>query len=145
MPLRIFTRFDHEDAAQVRGFRALIQNPNHLLESHDRSLAGKIIKAPPTDPSAEPVRKELRRLFDQASRMVVLIGDATHASLWVDWEIKEFFARKQVLSGEHAWKRIRGMRLEGSRGRDPPALARRSAPTLDWDPEELDRWFDSPV
>jgi hypothetical protein len=144
MPLRIFISFDHEDPAQVEGFRALVRNPSHSLESHDRALPDRQ-KLPPTDPRAEPVRKELRRLFDQASRMVVLIGDDTHASPWADWDIREFFARKQVLSGEHAWKRLRGMRLAGSRGGDPPALARRSAPTLDWDPEELDRWFDSPV
>ncbi len=150
MTARIFISYDHSDANQVNGFKGLLANPNHKLDGHDRSLPepvrdkqGQIIRFPPTDPRSEPVRKAIRELFDQASRLVVLIGDDTHSSEWVDWEIKEFYRRKEGLGD--ASKRIRGMRLKGSRGGEPAALNGRARPTLTWDPDAIDRWFDEPV
>lgn len=151
MPARVFISYDHDDANQVNGFRSLGQNPNHPLEFQDRSLAepvrdkaDRIIRYPPTDPRAEPVRRAIRERFDQCSRLVVLIGDDTHSSAWVDWEIEEFHRRKTAL-GYDASRRIRGMRLKGSRGGGPAALRGRSMPTLEWNPTELDRWLDTPV
>lgn len=151
MPVNVFVSFDHDDAAQVGGFKALVQNENHPLDFHDHSLpepvkdkSGRIIRYPPGEPASEPVRREIRRRFESASRLVVLIGDRTHRSEWVDWEIREFYRMKQSLSGEKTWKRIRGMRLKGREtATTPEALFGRSTQALDWDPEQLDRWFDS--
>ena len=151
MPAHIFISYDHGNAVQVEGFRGLIRNPNHALECHDRSLPspvrdrhGQIIALLPDQPSAEPVRVAIRRLFEKCSRLVVLIGDDTHSSRWVEWEIKEFFRLKSSV-GSDAAKRIRGMRLKSARGGDPAALTGRSAPTLGWDPAALHRWFESPI
>lgn len=146
MPVRIFLSFDHGDADQVNGLRGLLENPNHDLTGDDRSLeepvtdeSGQPILLLPTDPRAEPVRKKIRELFDQASRMVVLIGQNTHSSLWVNWEIDEFHRRKSA-------RRIYAMRLKGSRAGAPPALARVGAgPVHEWDPDALARCLDTPV
>lgn len=152
MPANIFISFDHDDAAQVAGFKGLINNPNHPLDCHDHSLpeavrdrSGNVIKCPPHEPRAEPVHKEILRRFEACSRLVVLIGDNTHSSLWVEWEIKEFFKLKLPVSGDNTWKRIRGMRLKERRGGDPSALQGRAATTLEWDPAALDRWLDTPI
>jgi hypothetical protein len=74
---------------------------------------------------------------------VVLIGDYTHQSEWVDWEVNTFFAMKRQLSGESTWKRLRGMTLKGSEtAAIPRSLGGQSTRVMAWDPEALDNWLD---
>jgi hypothetical protein len=121
------------------------------LEFHDHSLkepvvdrTGKPIKYPPSDPRSQRVRDEIKAKFDRASKLVVLIGDNTHQSEWVDWEIRTFYELKKAVSAENTWKRIRGMKLKGSDNATmPDALTNgRSTQPLLWDPEGLDKWLD---
>lgn len=152
MSANAFISFDHDDQQQVAGFRLLKNNPRHPLGFQDHSLkdavrdrTGKPIKYPPSDQRSKPVRDEIIRKFDRASKLVVLIGDNTHLSEWVDWEINTFYALKEKVSGEDTWKRIRGMTLKGSaQATIPGALYNgRSTQWLAWDPEALDTWLDA--
>jgi hypothetical protein len=151
MPTNVFVSYDHDDQNQVNGFKAIKYNPNHPLDFHDHSLkepvtdrTGKPIKYPPSDACSQRVRDEIRGKFDRASKLVVLIGDSTHQSEWVDWEIRTFYEMKKPVSGENTWKRIRGMKLKGSENAVLPAALYdgRSTKHLQWDPEALDRWLD---
>ena len=151
MPTNVFVSYDHDDQDQVNGFKAIKHNPNHPLDFHDHSLkeavtdgSGRPIKFAPSDARSKPVRDEIKEKFDRASKLVVLIGNNTHQSAWVDWEIRTFFEMKKPISGENTWKRIRGMRLKGYDNASlPDALYdRRSTKALNWDPEALDRWLD---
>ena len=151
MPTNVFVGYDHDDQNQVNGFKAIKYNPNHPLDFHDHSLkeavvdrTGRPIKYPPSDPRSQKVRDEIKAKFDRASKLVVLIGDRTHASEWVDWEVRTFYDMKRPLSGENTWKRIRGMKLKGSdNAAMPNALMNgRSTMPLNWDPEALDKWLD---
>ena len=154
MPANVFVSFDHDDQRQCAGFKLLKSSPNHPLDFQDHSLkdavrdsAGKPIKYPPSDSRSKPVRDEIRSKFDRASKLVVLIGEDTHNSAWVDWEINTFYEMKQKLSGENTWKRIRGMTLKGFDNAPIPAALYngRSTQWLAWNPEELDKWFDIEV
>jgi hypothetical protein len=151
MAVNVFISFDHDDQQQVAGFKLLRNNPNHPLDFQDHSLkdpvrdrTGKPIKFPPTDPRSKPVRDEIKNKFDRASKLVVLIGDDTHNSDWVDWEINTFYEMKEKVSGENTWKRIRGMTLKGSeQATIPSALYNgRSTQWMEWNPEAIDRWLD---
>jgi hypothetical protein len=151
MAANAFISFDHDDQQQVAGFRLLKKNPNHPLDFQDHSLkdavldrSGKPIKYAPSDARSKPVRDEIRRKFDRASKLVVLIGDGTHNSEWVNWEINTFYEMKEKVSGQDTWKRIRGMTLKGSeQATAPSALYKgRSTKWLAWDPEALDKWLD---
>lgn len=151
MPANAFISYDHDDQSQVAGFKLLKNNPNHPLDFQDHSLkdavrdrSGKPIKFPPSDTRSKPVRDEIIRKFDRASKLVVLIGDDTHNSEWVNWEINTFYEMKEKVSGENTWKRIRGMTLKGSeQATAPSALYNgRSTKWLAWDPEALDKWLD---
>lgn len=151
MAANIFVSFDHDDQQQVSGFRLLKNNPNHPLEFQDHSLkdavrdrSGKPIKYPPSDSRSKPVRDAITVKFDRASKLVVLIGDDTHNSEWVDWEINMFHEMKQKVSKENTWKRIRGMTLKGSeQAAIPSALYNgRSTQWLEWNPDALDKWLD---
>ena len=150
MPANVFVSFDHDDQKQVGGFKLLKSNPNHPLEFHDHSLkepvldrSGKPIKYPPSDARSKPVRDEITKKFERASKLVVLIGDGTHRSEWVEWEINTFYEMKKKISGEKTWKRIRGMTLKGSDNATiPSALGGQSTKAMAWDPEALDKWLD---
>ena len=150
MPTNMFVSYDHDDQKQVNGFKAIKYNPNHPLDFHDHSLkepvtdrSGRPIKYPPNDPRSQRVRDEIKAKFDRASKLVVLIGDNTHESEWVDWEVRTFYEMKRTLSGDITWKRIRGMKLKDCDNAPvPAALGNRSTQHLKWDPEALDKWLD---
>lgn len=151
MAANVFISFDHDDQRQVAGLKLLKKNPDHPLDFHDHSLkdavrdsSGKPLKFPPSDPRSKPVRDEITDKFHRASKLVVLIGDGTHESAWVEWEINKFYEMKERISGEKTWKRIRGMTLKGSETATiPRALYNgRSTKWLAWDPETLDKWLE---
>ncbi len=150
MGTNVFVSYDHDDVNQVNGFKLLKRNPNYKLDFRDHSLKepvlgrdGKPIMYPPSDPRSKPVRDEIISKFKNASKLVVLIGDQTFESEWVDWEIKTFFKMKQLISGDNTWKRIRGMKLKGSNdATKPSALTNRSTKFMLWNPEALDQWIE---
>jgi hypothetical protein len=150
MAANVFVSYDHDDQKQVGAFKLMKHNPNHPLDFQNHSLkdpilgaSGKPLKYPPGDARSKPVRDAIKKKFERASKLVVLIGDDTHNSEWVDWEINTFFDLKEPLSGDNTWKRIRGMTLKGSdKASIPAALGGRSTKVLPWDPEALDKWLD---
>ena len=151
MAANVFVSYDHDDQKQVGGFKLLKNNPKHPLDFQDHSLkepvtgrSGKPIKYPPSDPRSKPVRDKIKSKFGNASKLVVLIGDDTHNSDWVAWEIDTFIELKTPLSGENTWKRIRGMRLKGCDSATMPSalMNGRAIKELTWDPEALDKWLD---
>jgi len=150
MAINVFVSYDHDDQKQVGGFKLLKNNPKHPLDFRDHSLkepvrdrSGKPITYSPSDPKSKPVRDEIKKKFGNASKLVVLIGDDTHKSEWVEWEVNTFFQMKESLSGDNTWKRIRGMKLKGSENaKIPAALGGQSTKVLDWDPETINKWID---
>jgi hypothetical protein len=150
MVANVFISFDHDDQKQVEGLKLIKKNPKHPLDFRDHSLkdpvkdnSGKPIKYPPSDARSKPVRDEILDKFANCSKLVVLIGNDTHKSDWVEWEINSFFALKKKLSGNNTWKRIRGMKLKGSDNATlPAALGNQSTKAMIWDPDGLDKWLD---
>ena len=154
MATNVFVSFDHDDQNQVNGFRLIGKNPNHPLEMHDHSLKepvtdrfGRPIKYSPSDPRSQPVREEITAKMNKCSKLVVLIGDDTHRSDWVEWEINNFIRLKKPIAGDLTWKRIRGMKLKGADSATmPEALMNgKSTKELLWNPDSLATWLDSQV
>lgn len=150
MATNLFVSYDHDDQGQVDGLKSIRFNPNHDLDFHDHSLqdpvrdrSGVPIKYPPSDPRSQRVRDEISAKLERASKLLVLVGDRTYTSEWVEWEVKRFFDIKRPISGINTHKRLRGMWLKGSaEAKVPPALLARSLPPLEWDPDALLRWLD---
>ena len=86
------------------------------------------------------MKAEICAAFDRCARLVVLIGETTEAHPWIEWEVRTFYDQKFPLAGPATWRRVRGMRLKGTRGGDPAALAGRATVTLDWSPAALGHW-----
>lgn len=104
MAANVFVSYDHDDQRQVSAFKLLKNNPNHPLDFQDHSLkdpvlgpSGKPLKYPPSDARSKPVRDAIKKKFDRASKLVVLIGDDTYTSDWVHWEIMTFYEMKEGL------------------------------------------------
>lgn len=151
MPSNVFVSYDHDNQNQVNGFRLLTNNPNYPLDFHDHSLKmpvtdrnGRVIKVPPSDSRSKPVRDEIIAKFKKSSRLVVLIGEDTHKSVWVKWEIEKFIELKKPFAGNFTWKRIRGMKLKGSSAaRMPNGLKNgNSTQELNWNPKDLNDWLE---
>ena len=136
------------DYQQVLNIRALAKNPNHELVFHDRSeiepvkdKKGIPLPYPPDDVRAAPIRKELKHLLQKTTKMLVIISETTHQSKWVNWEIQTFYDMKSNLDLD-ATKRIRGMFVEGCKGKELPRRIRRlQISTLHWNLAELNKWF----
>jgi hypothetical protein len=72
------------------------------------------------------------------------LGDDTHKSDWVNWEIDNFFELNKIIVKDKTWKRIRGMKLKGSEEATlPSSLYGKSSKHLTWNPEDLDTWLNA--
>ena len=80
----VFISFQHEDLNDVNLLRAQSANDNSRLTFNDWSL-----KEPFDSEQGDYIRRGIRERIRQASVTVVYVGDATHQSKWVDWEVRE--------------------------------------------------------
>ncbi|MBA7619957.1 hypothetical protein ES703_27299 [subsurface metagenome] len=119
MSINLFISFAQEDLEQLESFRALAKNPEHEFQFHDRSelepvrdKAGTPLPHPPNDKRAKLVREELKGLLEKATKMVILVGETTHKSQWVNWEIRTFFDKKKKYPGKTK-ARLMAMKLKG--------------------------------
>lgn len=148
MPTNVFISFAFENLKQVESIRALAKNSEHELEFHDwsevqpvKDRAGTPLPYQPDDTRAAPIRKELKRLLNKATKMVVVIGATTHKSKWVNWEIQVFYDQKSNLPGD-ATKRIKGMYVRKCQGAElPRRIKNLKIHTITWDLTALNKWF----
>ncbi len=80
---RVFISFKMEDKKQVDGLRLLSWNKGHEIEFYDESvrLSYKSEHAP-------YIKSKIRAKIQRASITLCLLGQNTHLSEWVDWELK---------------------------------------------------------
>ncbi len=150
MPVSLFISFAHEDLEQLESFRALAKNPEHELEFHDRSelkpmkdKAGTPLPYPPNDKRAEPVREELKGLLERATKMVILVGESTHKSQWVNWEIRTFFDKKKKYP-DRTKGRLMAMKIRGHRKVTlPKAIQDLGIQVMNWNPGNLSSWLET--
>lgn len=119
MVRRIFIAHQHNDRQQVKGFILLRWNTNVDFSFFDRSLVD-----PVKSNNEAYIRRCIRDQMHGTSVTVVLIGDKTHESRWVDWEIEESDDRGNGLLG---------IKLKGKSGAKAPSLLRTyGAEVLTW-------------
>ena len=85
---RVFISFQNEDLNEVNLFRGQAKNEDSELDFIDSSL-----KVPFNSENAEYIKRGIRDRIDQCSVTVVFVGEKTHESEWVDWEIRESIKR----------------------------------------------------
>lgn len=150
MPVNLFISYDHDDREQVISFKALVLNSNNPIEFNDRSLAAPILNSLnqpigylPSDPRAKLVCDHIEKLLRKASRLIVLIGQKTHHSEWVRWEVNKFREIKRGSPNEQTWRRVIGMKLRGQDSAPIPEFLRSgtSSVVIPWELDAFTEWL----
>ena len=150
MAINLFISFTEKDRKQLESFRALAKNPNHRLRFRDRSMqeavidrVGKPLPYPPNDHRGDEVREAVKKLFAKSTRLVVLVGETTHKSQWVNWEIRTFFDEKKKLRGT-TQRRLIAMRLSRHKKATlPKAVLDMGIRAINWNPDAFADWLDT--
>ena len=150
MPTNVFISFERHNLQQVNIIRALADNPQHELEFHDRSeiepvrdRVGTPLPYQPDDPRSGPIKRELRCLLEKATKMVAVIGEFTHESNWVNWEIQSFCDRYNSISSDGN-KRIIALYVRDTNNTKLPQILRTySIPQMKWDMDALAQWINA--
>ncbi|KAE8176524.1 TIR domain-containing protein [Photobacterium carnosum] len=139
---RIFISYNHRDSIAINSIKSARLNQEHKLTFCDRSLANPILNSnnhinrrPPTDSAANPIKKEISSLLDRSDKLLLLVGQDTHSSLWVEWEINAFVSK-------HGNKDIIIMRVHGNTTASLPKniSAIKSIPIHNWNLNLLSDW-----
>jgi len=120
MGRRVFISYQHNDVQQAKGFNLLRWN-----KYVDFDFVGRHLLSPADSRDPAYVRSKIREQLNGTSATVVLIGEQTAQSEWVDFEIRESLARGNG---------VIGIRLPGAENADlPTALEEGGCKVIDWD------------
>lgn len=123
---RVFLSFAAGDRAQVNGLRLLKDNPSFELGFYDESVVVAI-----NSRDADYIKRCIRDKIRRCTVTVCLIGETTHESEWVDWELR---------TSADEGNRIIVMALKGIDRAILPAYVKEQGLTFHaWDPERLGR------
>jgi hypothetical protein len=120
----IFLSFVEEDLELVKLFRGQARNKNSALAFDDYS-----VKVPYISTNADYIRTQIVAKIRVSSVLLCLIGQHTHKSKWVEWEIE---------TAADLGKKVIGVRLNRGAGDQPPAaLGPAKAEVCGWDIDSI--------
>jgi hypothetical protein len=123
---RVFISFDHDDTEKVNGFLGL-RNIIDTFECYNHKLDYRIKSA-----DVDYIKRVIREDYIKpASVTVILIGNKTAQSGWVQWEIEE-----SIRQG----KGMLGIQLKDCNGTTPEGLKTNSVGS--WQPEKFGDWIE---
>jgi hypothetical protein len=123
---RVFLSFRGKDIRDVNLFRGQAKNKNAELDFIDFSL-----QVPFRSENAEYVQRGIRERIRNSSVTIVLIGETTYKSEWVDWEIRESL---------RLGKGVIAVKLkEDPNLKIPSALTEHGIKPLPWDQKKINR------
>ena len=129
MARRIFISYQHDDLMKAKGFNLLRWNRNVETE-----FVGRHLLSPVDSTNETYIGRKIREQLHGTSVTVVLIGDKTKDSEWVEKEVG-WSLQKDSPNG------ILGIRLQD--GVEPPEILRAcGAEVIDWKPNEFGAAFD---
>ena len=127
MARRIFISYQHDDQMKAKGFNLLRWNKNVDFE-----FVGRHLLDPLDSNNEDYIRGKILELLKGTSVTVVLIGEHTHDSDWVKWEIEKS-VDKDAPNGILAIR----LHAQAPLPNDSPVgktLSDTGAEIIDWDP-----------
>ena len=119
MTVHVFLSFDSDDLDLVNLFRGQAKNENSDLEFSDYS-----VKDPINSENDPYLKQEIKEKIKQSSIVVCLVGESTHRSGWVEWELE---------TGHDLDKCLIGVRLRSDHDDTVPRpLLDHGAEVVDW-------------
>ena len=128
MARRIFISYQNDDQMKAKGFNLLRWNKNVPTEFVGRHLLDPVKSNDPTY-----ITRKIREQLKGTSVTVVLIGDKTWQSDWVEKEVR-MSLDKSPPNG------VVGIRLKGG-VKTPESLRDCGAEVIDWQPDEFEAAF----
>ncbi len=124
MARHVFLSFVEEDLELVKLFRGQARNKNSALAFDDYS-----VKAPYNSTDADYIRAQIMAKIRVSSVLLCLIGQHTHKSKWVEWEIE---------TAVELGKKVIGVWLNRGAGDQlPAALGPAKAEVCDWNIDSI--------
>jgi len=121
---RVFLSFKVEDKNLVDLLRGQAKNENSDLDFIDFSL-----RVPFNSKNAEYIKKGIRERIKSSSLSIILIGENTYKSEWVDWEIRETI---------RLGKKVFGVKLKDDPNITiPSSLIKNKIEILPWNHEKI--------
>ena len=126
---RIFISFREIDRQNREAFEGILKNPNSPLKGIPVSSREDV-----RNQGEKSVKNYIKKLIDESDCMIVLIGNDSHNSKWIDYEMDVATSKKKPLLG---------IRIPSTTGAGPELFRRRLFIPVDWDAniikESLDR------
>ena len=129
MARRIFISYQHDDQMNAKGFNLLRWNKNVPTE-----FVGRHLLDPVKSSDSAYISRKIREQLTGTSVTVVLIGDKTWKSGWVENEVR-WSLEKSSPNG------IVGIRLKEG-GKTPDFLKACGAEIVDWKPDGFETAFE---
>lgn len=121
---RVFLSFRGENKNLVDLFRGQAKNKDSDLDFIDVSL-----RVPFNSENAKYIKRGIRERIKRSSVTIVLIGETSHESEWIDWEIRESL---------RLGKGVIAVKLKSDSGlKIPRALIDNGITPLPWDHEKI--------
>ena len=129
MARRIFISYQHDDQMKAKGFNLLRWNKNVPTEFVGRHLLDPVKSSDPAY-----ITRKIREQQKGTSVTVVLIGDKTWQSDWVEKEVR-MSVDKNPPNGVVGIRLREGVEI-------PESLRDCGAEVVDWNPDEFEAAFD---
>ena len=129
MARRIFISYQHDDQMKAKGFNLLRWNKNIPTEFVGRHLLDPVKSSDPAY-----ITRKIREQQRGTSVTVVLIGDKTSQSDWVEKEVR-MSLDKNPPNGVVGIRLKEGVEI-------PESLRHCGAEVIDWNPDEFEAAFD---
>lgn len=126
---RIFISFREIDRQNREAFEGILKNPNSPLKGTPISSRKDV-----RNQGEKSVKNYIKGLIDESDCIIVLIGNDSHNSTWIDYEMEVATSKK---------KPILGVRIPSTSGAGPELFRQRLFIPIEWDvniiKENLDR------
>ena len=129
MARRIFISYQHDDLMKAKGFNLLRWN-----RYVDVDFVGRHLLSPVNSSDPSYISRKIREQLKGTSVTVVLIGDKTWKSHWVENEVHSSLHKNRPNG-------IVGIRLKDG-VKIPDSLRECGAEIIDWEPNEFEAAFD---
>ena len=129
MARRIFISHQHDDQMKAKGFNLLRWNKNVQTE-----FVGRHLLDPVKSNNPAYVSRKIREQLKGTSVTVVLIGEKTWKSEWVEKEVR-WSLEKNLPNGVIGIRLREGVKI-------PESLRACGAEVIDWKPHEFEAAFD---
>lgn len=125
---RIFISFRETEREHREAFEGILQNPNSPLRGIPISSREDV-----RHEGEEAIRIYIREMLNESDLMLCLIGNDSHNSRWIDYELNVATSKQ---------KPIIGVKIPDTTGAGPELFLKRNLPIVEWNTRRIQSAID---